>query len=59
LLQTILAAGGVPRQENKVEISGESAAGKLARIRYNIKQIKSGTVENPKLQAEDCVEVTR
>jgi len=36
LLQAILSAGGVPRQENKVEISREGAAGKLARIRHNI-----------------------
>lgn len=59
LLQSLLAAGGTPRQENKVEISREGADGKLVTIRYNIKQIKSGTVEDPKLQAGDRIEVTR
>lgn len=57
LLQAILAAGGPTRQESKVEISREGSDGKLVTIRYNIKQIKSGAVEDPKLQAGDRIEV--
>ena len=59
LLQAILAAGGTTRQENRVEISREGADGRLVTIRYNIKQIKSGAVEDPKLQPGDRIEVAR
>ena len=52
LLQAILAAGGTPRQENKVEISREGADGRLVTIRYHIKQIKSGAVEDPGFRPE-------
>jgi protein involved in polysaccharide export with SLBB domain len=58
LLQAILAAGGTT-QAGKVEISREGADGKLVTIRYNIKQIKSGAVQDPKLQAGDRIEVAR
>lgn len=57
LLQAMLAAGGTSRQENRVEISREGADGRLVTIRYNIKQIKSGAVEDPKLQPGDRIEV--
>lgn len=59
LLQAILAAGGTARQENRVEISREGADGKLVTISFNIKQIKSGSVEDPRLQAGDRIEVAR
>ena len=59
LLQAILAAGGPMRQESKVEISREGSDGKLVTIRYNIKEIKSGTLQDPKLQAGDRIEVIR
>jgi polysaccharide biosynthesis/export protein len=59
LLQAILAAGGTTRQENRVEISREGADGKLVTVQYNIKQIKSGAVEDPKLQPGDRIEVAR
>lgn len=59
LLQAILAAGGTSRQENRVEISREGAARRLVTIRYNIKQIKAGTMEDPKLQPGDRIEVAR
>lgn len=59
LLQAILASGGTTRQENVVEISREGADGKLVTIKYNIKQIKSGAVEDPKLQPGDRIEVAR
>lgn len=59
LLQAILAAGGTSRQENRVEISREGADGRLVTVRYNIKQIKSGAVEDPKLKAGDRIEITK
>jgi protein involved in polysaccharide export with SLBB domain len=58
LLQAILAAGGT-KQDSKIEISREGADGKLVTIRYYIKQIKSGAVQDPKLQAGDRIEVAR
>jgi protein involved in polysaccharide export with SLBB domain len=59
LLQAILAAGGTARQEHRVEVSREGADGRLVTIRYSIKQIKSGAVEDPKLQPGDRIEVGR
>jgi len=58
LLQALLAAGGTGKQD-KVEISREGADGKLATIRYIVRQIKSGTVEDPKLQPGDRIEVSK
>ena len=57
LLQAILAAGGTTRQESKVEISRDGVDGKLVTLKFNIKQIKSGAVQDPKLQAGDRIEV--
>jgi polysaccharide export outer membrane protein len=59
LLQAILAAGGTTRQEHRVEISREGADRRLVTIRYNLKQIKSGAVEDPKIQPGDRIEVPR
>lgn len=59
LLQAILAAGGTARQDHRVEVSREGADGRLVTIRYSIKQIKSGAVEDPKLQPGDRIEVGR
>jgi hypothetical protein len=59
LLQAIFAAGGTIRQENRVEISREGTDRRLVTNRYTIKQIKSGEVEDPKLQAGDRIEVAR
>ena len=59
LLQAILAAGGVPLKENRVELSRAGADGKLTTIRYRIKDIKGGTVEDPKLQPGDRIEVSK
>lgn len=59
LLQAILAAGGTTRQENRVEISRAGADGRLTTIRYRIKEIKAGTVEDPKLQAGDRIEISK
>lgn len=59
LLQAILAAGGTARQETKVEISREGEGGRLVTVSYNLKQIKSGVVQDPKLAAGDRIEVAR
>jgi|SRR5689334_11595372 len=59
LVQAILAAGGTTRQESKIEISREGAGGKLVTILFNLKQIKSGAVQDPRLEAGDRIEVAR
>jgi protein involved in polysaccharide export with SLBB domain len=59
LLQAILAAGGTPRQTSLVEISREGSDGRLVTMRYNLREIKSGNVEDPRLHAGDRVEVGR
>ena len=59
LLQAILACGGTTRQEHRVEVSREGADRRLVTLRYNLKQIKSGAVEDPKLQPGDRIEVAR
>ena len=59
LLQAILAAGGVPLKENRVEISRAGTDGKLTTVRYRIKDIKGGTVEDPKLQPGDRIEISK
>ena len=56
LLQALLAAGGTG---NKVEISREGADGRLVTINYTIRQIKSGAVQDPKLQPGDRIEVSK
>ena len=58
LLQAILAAGGTARQNAEaVDLSREGAAGLLVTTRFNLKQIKAGTVADPKLQPGDRIEV--
>lgn len=57
LLQAILAAGGTPKADNKVELSREGSDGRLITSRYAIKEIKSGAVQDPKLQAGDRIEI--
>lgn len=58
LLQAILAAGGVSRpHDNSIEVSREGADGRLSTTKFNLKDIKSGKVEDPKLHAGDRIEV--
>jgi protein involved in polysaccharide export with SLBB domain len=59
LLQALLAAGGTGKQDNKVEISREGSDGRLVTISFTIKQIKSGAVQDPKVQPGDRIEVTK
>lgn len=58
LIQAILAAGGSAR-DNAAEISREGSDGKLTSTKFNLKEIKAGKIEDPKLQAGDRVEVLR
>ena len=57
LLQALLASGGTGKADNKVELSREGSGGRLVTTLYTIKQIKSGAVADPKLQAGDRIEV--
>lgn len=57
LLQALLASGGTAKTDNKIELSREGSDGRLVTIQYTIKQIKSGAVADPKLQAGDRIEV--
>jgi len=59
LLQAILAAGGTTRQENRVELSRAGGDGRLSTISYRVKDIKTGTIEDPKLQPGDRIEISR
>lgn len=59
LLQALLAAGGTTHHGSKVEISREGSEGRLVTIRFNLREIKAGTGEDPKLQPGDRIEVAR
>lgn len=60
LLQAILAAGGVSRPgEGTVELSRESADGHLITTKVALKEIKSGKIPDPRLQAGDRIEIVR
>jgi len=60
LVQAILAAGGLARQTDKVvDLSREGAHGRLSTSRYNLRDIKSGKVQDPRLQPGDRIEVVR
>jgi len=56
LVQAILAAGGLAR-DGAVELSREGADGHLSTTKLNLKEIKSGKIQDPKLQPGDRVEV--
>ena len=58
LVQAILAAGGSAR-DHEVEISREGSNGHLTTTKFNLKEIKSGKVQDPKLQPGDRIEVSR
>ena len=58
LLQAILAAGGLERSsENNVVISREGADGRLSMTRYSLKDIRSGKLQDPRIQPGDRIEV--
>jgi protein involved in polysaccharide export with SLBB domain/Flp pilus assembly protein TadD len=56
LVQAILGAGGQAR-DGAVQLSREGADGRLATMKLNLKEIKSGKIQDPKLQPGDRVEV--
>ncbi len=56
LVQAILGAGGQAR-EGAVELSREGVDGHLATMKLNLKEIKAGKIQDPKLQPGDRVEV--
>jgi protein involved in polysaccharide export with SLBB domain len=56
LVQAILAAGGLAR-DNVVELSREGSDARLATTTFNLKAIKSGKAQDPKLQPGDRIEV--
>jgi protein involved in polysaccharide export with SLBB domain len=56
LLQAVLASGGTTHQnDNKVDISRAGANGRLVTTRFDLKQIRAGEAEDPKLQAGDRI----
>ena len=60
LLQAILAAGGMAHaSDNAIELSRERADGRLATTKFNLKEIKSGKIQDPRLQPGDRIEVVR
>lgn len=59
LIQAILAAGGLSRSQDTVEISREEADGRLTTKKYVLKEIKSGKIPDPRIQPGDRIEVGR
>lgn len=61
LMQAILTAGGVVRASagNVVELSRAGADGRLTTTKIALKEIKSGKVPDPRLQAGDLIEVVQ
>ena len=58
LLQAILAAGGTARQnDNSIELSREGSDGLLTTTKFNVKEIKSGKVQDPRLRPGDRIQV--
>lgn len=60
LLQAILGAGGLMRSgDSIVEVSRENSDGRLTTTRYNLKEIKSGKIPDPRLQPGDRIDITQ
>jgi polysaccharide export outer membrane protein len=59
LLQAILAAGGVTRKGDKIEISREVQDRRLVTTTFKLKEIKAGKIQDPRLQPGDRIEVVR
>jgi protein involved in polysaccharide export with SLBB domain len=57
LLQAILAAGGLAQNDHTIDLSREGTDGRLSTTRYNLKEIKSGKAQDPRLQPGDRIEV--
>ncbi len=59
LLQAILAAGGVMRNGDKIEIAREIHDRRLATTTFKLKEIKAGNIQDPRVQPGDRIEVIR
>ena len=57
LIQAILAAGGLSRSQETVEISREETDGRLMTTKYVLKEIKAGKIPDPRIQPGDRIEV--
>ena len=57
LVQAILAAGGLSG-DDVVELSREGADGRLITTKFKVKEIKSGKIQDPRLQPGDRIEVS-
>ncbi|MDX6695044.1 MAG: ral transcriptional corepressor [Blastocatellia bacterium] len=57
LIQAILAAGGLSRSQDTVEISREETSGRLTTTKYVLKDIKAGKIADPRIQPGDRIEV--
>ena len=58
LVQALLAAGGSTR-DNVVELSRQGSDGRLDTTKFMLNEIKSGKIQDPKLQPGDRLEVFR
>jgi protein involved in polysaccharide export with SLBB domain/Flp pilus assembly protein TadD len=56
LVQALLAAGGSTR-DNVVELSRQGSDGRLDTTKFKLNEIKSGKIQDPKLQPGDRLEV--
>lgn len=60
LTQAVLASGGVTRTAGaKIKVSRQGADGRLISTEYNLSEIETGVVPDPRLQPGDRVEVSR
>jgi protein involved in polysaccharide export with SLBB domain len=60
LLQAIFAAGGFRQQgDSRIDILREDKNGLLVTTTFKLKEIKTGKVQDPRLQAGDRIEVVR
>lgn len=60
MTQAILAAGGYLRAgKTTIEIARQGADGRLNVLKYNMSEVMSGKIPDPRLQAGDRVEVYR
>jgi protein involved in polysaccharide export with SLBB domain len=58
VLQAILAAGGVnSHSDHEINLLREGSDGRLTTTTFNLRQIKAGKVQDPRLQSGDRIEV--
>jgi protein involved in polysaccharide export with SLBB domain len=60
LTQAVLAAGGVTRlSSGRIRVARQGADGRLISTEYNLPEIESGKIPDPRLQPGDRIEVAR